>query len=75
MAGHGAYHPERVTVTLSKSLRTALDARVAHTKTDSLTIYIREVLEGHMADIRAAKRLEQPAYIYDNREPVEEIEP
>ena len=74
MKKNGLYHTEVVPVHLSRNLRAALDERVIYTKTDSLQIYIREVLENHMADLRAAKRVQLPDYVYDAREPVEELE-
>lgn len=74
MKKNGIYHPEHVTLHLSNSLRAALDQRVQYTRTDSLAVYIREVLENHMADLRAAKRVELPDYVYSAREPVEEGE-
>lgn len=74
MKKNGIYHPDSVTLHLSNSLRAALDERVLYTRTDSLAVYIREVLENHLADLRAAKRVQLPDYVYSAREPVEEME-
>lgn len=74
MAGHGAYHPEQVTVYMSTNLRAALDAQVLHTNTESAQVYIREMLECHFADIRARVRLQRPSSVCYEREPVDELD-